>query len=240
MPDFPVPENETKRLAALRRYRVLDTASEQIFDDFVELASYICETPIAIISLIDADRQWFKARIGLEGTETPREQAFCSYTILGDETMVVEDATADARFAQNPLVTSNPHIRFYAGAPLIDSEGNALGSLCVIDRKVRPLSTAQGKALATLGRQVIAQLESRRISAELAEALTELKTLHGLLPICSHCKGIRDDAGYWQSVEEYFHHHTDADLSHGICPTCFEHHYPEIFAKRQAQKAQPV
>lgn len=231
----PLPTNETKRLDALRRYQILDTPPEQAFDDFAVLASIVCQTPIALMTLVDSDRQWFKARFGLDTPETPREHAFCSYTILGDEVMVVEDATLDARFADNPLVTGTPHIRFYAGTPLIDGAGNALGSLCVIDTIPRRLTSEQGKALQALTRQVIAQLELRRTAADLAGALTDIKTLRGLLPICSHCKGMRDDAGYWQSVEEYVRSHTEANLSHGICPKCLKHHYPEVYESLHAK-----
>lgn len=230
---IPIPANEAKRLEALRRFRILDTPSEPDFDDLAQLAAFICETPIALISLVDADRQWFKARVGLDTPETSRELAFCSYTILGDEPMMVEDTTVDDRFSGNPLVTSDPHIRFYAGAPLIDREGNALGSLCVIDRKVRTLTPEQIKAMQALSRQVITQLELRRTTAELAESLADLKTLHGLLPICAHCKGIRNDGGYWQSVEAYVAAHSDADFTHGICPPCMEKHYPELFGNGQ-------
>lgn len=233
MMSAPLPANEAKRVEALRRYRLLDTEPEQVFDDFVEIASAICETPIALMSLVDSDRQWFKARKGLDATETPRDLAFCGYTILGDKTFVVEDATKDARFATNPLVTGAPDIRFYAGSPLIDREGNALGSLCVIDRKPRPLAPNQQHALEALARQIIVQLEYRQVSSELASALEELQTLRTLLPICSHCKGIRNDSGYWHTVEEYLAAHTGADLSHGICPTCFKKHYPEIYAKNK-------
>ena len=227
----PLPTNEAKRLEVLRRYQILDTHAEQAFDDFTFLASTICQTPIALMTLVDTDRQWFKARLGLDALETPREQAFCAHTILGEDVMVVEDATADERFAHNPLVTAAPHIRFYAGAPLIDRDGFALGSLCVIDRKPRALAPEQNKALQALARQIISQLELRRVSADLAEALTDIKTLHGLLPICSHCKGIRNDTGYWQSVECYVRAHSDADFSHGICPKCLKKHHPEIYER---------
>ena len=231
----PLPDNETKRLAALRRYEVLDTTAEQAFDDFAFLASTICDTPIALMSLVDGERQWFKARIGLDVTETPREQAFCAHTILGEDVMVVEDAHADARFALNPLVTGDPRIRFYAGAPLIDRDGYALGSLCVIGRTPRGLSPTQRKALQALARQIIGQLEFRRASADLAAALTDIKTLHGLLPICSHCRGIRNDAGYWQSVESYVKEHTDADYSHSICPPCLKTHPPKTYERLHAE-----
>ena len=231
----PLPTNEAKRLETLRRYQVLDTQAEQAFDDFAFLASTICQTPIALMSLVDTDRQWFKARLGLDATETPREQAFCAHTILGDDVMVVEDATADARFAHNPLVTAEPHIRFYAGAPLIDRAGFALGSLCVIDRKPRPLAPEQNKALQALARQIISQLELRRASADLVEALSDIKTLRGLLPICSHCKGVRNDTGFWQSVESYVMAHSDADFSHSICPKCLKEHHPKTYDRLHAE-----
>jgi GAF domain-containing protein len=231
----PLPSNETQRLDALRRYHILDTPTEQAFDDIAFLASTICQTPIGLMSLVESDRQWFKARIGIDATETPREHAFCSYTILGDDVMVVEDATLDERFARNPLVTGAPHIRFYAGAPLIDAEGNALGSLCVIDHRPRPLTTEEHEALLALARQVMAQLELCRTSAELADALTHMKTLRRFLTICAHCKGIRDAAGNWQSLEGYVTARTEVDFSHGICPTCLKVHYSEVYESLHAE-----
>lgn len=228
----PLPPNETKRLAALHRYQILDTPAEQAFDDFAFLASTLCGTPMALMTLIDSDRQWFKAKVGMDGTETSREHAFCAHTILGSEVLVVEDATEDERFADNPFVTAAPHVRFYAGAPLIDMEGHGLGSLCVVDCKRRPLTAEQSqsmrKLLQTLARQIMAQLEFRRTAADLASALSELKTLQGMLPICAHCKNVRNDAGYWESVESYVEAHSEADFSHGICPTCMKVHYPAV------------
>lgn len=237
----PLPSNETKRLAALHRYQILDTPAEQAFDDFAFLASTLCGTPIALMTLVDSNRQWFKARVGLAVTETPREHAFCAHAILGSEVMVIPDATADERFAQNPLVTSEPHIRFYAGAPLIDVEGNGLGTLCVIDRERRPLTAEQSQTLQTLlqtlARQIISQLEFRRTAADLASALGDLKRLHGLLPICAHCKDVRNDTGYWESVESYVQAHSEADFSHGICPVCMKLHYSAILERKQVGAA---
>jgi GAF domain-containing protein len=227
----PLPRNEIKRIEALRRYQILDTQPEQTFDDLAMLASVICKTPIASMTLIDTDRQWFKASVGLDSTETPREHAFCAYTILGEDVMVVEDATRDERFSANPLVTSAPNIRFYAGAPLIDKEGNALGSICAIDRKPRLLDADQRAALQALARQIITQLEYRRAASQLAQALTELKTLHGLLPICAHCKVIRNDAGYWQSIEEYVTAHAEVNFSHSICPDCLKAQHPQLYGE---------
>lgn len=231
---YPTPDNEEERLEVLRRYELLDTSAEQSFDDIAHLASTICGTPISLITFVDADRQWFKAKIGLDTSETPREHAFCAHTLATNRLMVVEDATADPRFADNPLVTSDPHIRFYAGAPLIDSEGFGLGSLCVIDRTPRQLTAEQQHALTALARQVVAQCEFRRISAALAASLAEVTALRGLLPICSYCKSIRNDEGYWYSVEHYITTHTPAQLSHGVCPPCLKQHYPEIYEELTA------
>ena len=224
----PVPIREVSRIEALRRYQILDTEAESGFDDITALAAFICDTPIALISLVDEDRQWFKSKVGLEATQTSRDVAFCAYSIVESEILIVPDACEDERFADNPLVTGHPNIRFYAGAPLVSSDGFALGTLCVIDRRARQPTPAQCEALAALSRQVMAQMELRRISAELAQALASLKTLEGIIPICSYCKGIRDDVGVWQQLEAYVRDHSEAEFSHGICPTCMATHHPDV------------
>ena len=218
----PIPKNEAQRLEALREYHILDTAAEQAYDDITALAAYLCDVPIAMISLVDESRQWFKSKLGLNQQETPRDVAFCAHAILQTEPLIVKDALKDTRFADSALVTREPHIRFYAGFPLATPEGLALGTLCAIDRRPRQLSASQKIAMQALSRQVMALLELRRVSARMAEALESVKTLHGLLPICAWCKRIRDDQGYWSQVEAYFREHAGADFTHGICPDCLE------------------
>ncbi len=166
----PLPKNEAQRLKVLWQYDVLDTVPEEVFDDLTDLAAHICEAPIALISLIDENRQWFKSRVGLSVKETTRDISFCAHAILQNGLFVVSDATKDPRFRNNPLVTGPQKIRFYAGVPLKTPDGYALGTLCVIDKKPRQLRPEQKRALLVLARHVESQLELRRRAKELAEA----------------------------------------------------------------------
>ena len=201
--------NEKARLQALRRYKILDTDPEKAFDDLTILAAHICETPVSLISLIDSDRQWFKSKVGVSASETPREISFCTRAIEQPDLFVVPDASKDPRFSSSPLVVSDPKIRFYAGAPFTSSDGYALGTLCVVDTVPRQLTASQENALLALSRQVQAQFELRRNLMELRTALDErdraeaerdrtivdlqnalqhVQRLSGLLPACSVCK----------------------------------------------------
>jgi len=200
---------EQARLRALRSYKILDTDPDKAFDDLTILASHICETPIALISLIDSDGQWFKLRVGVDIAETPRELAFCDKAIQQSDLFIVPDATKDPRFSSNPFVVNDPKIRFYAGAPFKSSDGYTLGTLCVVDMVPRQLTPGQQTALLALSRQVQAQFELRKNLLELRAALQErdkaeaerdesivelqhalehVSRLSGLLPACSACK----------------------------------------------------
>jgi anti-sigma regulatory factor (Ser/Thr protein kinase) len=205
-----LPSDETVRLAALDRYRILDTEPERAFDDLVLIAAQICGTPIAFIGLVDRDRQWFKARVGLSISEVARTVSFCSaHTITQRGLIVVPSAQQDERLRDSPLVTGEPHIRFYAGAPLVTPDGHALGTLCVVDRVERTLTREQLEALEALKRQAEAQLELRRnlielqgalaardraeseqaaLNKDLQIALDDVRKLSALIPYCSACQ----------------------------------------------------
>lgn len=184
----PVPKKEAQRIKVLWQYEILDTVPEEVFDDLTELAARICEAPIALITLVDENRQWFKSKVGVTINETSRDISFCGHAIEQSDLFIVPDATLDERFAHNPLVTSDPKIRFYAGAPLITPDGHALGTLCVIDKVPRELRPDQKQALRVLARHVMTQLELRRHARELARAhearehvQSELKKAHAEL-----------------------------------------------------------
>jgi transcriptional regulator with PAS, ATPase and Fis domain len=181
MPKAPLPTNEIERLADLQSFDILDTPEEQAFDEIANIASIIFDMPIALISLVDEARQYFKARVGLDATETPRDVAFCAHTILESKVMVVEDAREDERFQDNALVTENPRIRFYAGAPLITDAGNRLGTLCLIDVEPRSLTPSQEHILQMLANRVISEMKLRRVNQQLRKTRDDVKRLFATL-----------------------------------------------------------
>lgn len=179
---MPGPDNELARLDALYQYRILDTPPEQAFDDLTVLAAQICEAPIALITLLDADRQWFKSKLGLNLHETSRDLSFCAYTVLKPESIfTIPDLARDERFANHPFVSSYPRIRFYAGAPIVVPGGYALGAIEVLDRTPRDLNAEQLSVLKILGRQAAALLELRKHMMDLAQTTSERKKLEEAL-----------------------------------------------------------
>src|SRR5215468_404743 len=196
----PVPPNEAARLRTLHAYRILDTKPEERFEDLTKLAALICGTPISLISLIDTARQWFKSKFGLDLEETPRAHAFCTHAIMQPEMFVVPDASKDERFAHNPLVTGDLHVRFYAGAPLAARDGHLLGTICVIDREPHTLNDQQKEALKILGKLVIANIELRSDLQDLRDTLAREATEGGtanspaaLEEIISRLQGVASD-----------------------------------------------
>jgi len=172
----PQPVNENERIAELQEYNILDSLPENDFDDITKIASQICGTPISLISIVDKERQWFKSKQGLEVQETPRDVAFCAHAILEPSNVfVVKDATKDDRFYDNPLVTGAPHIAFYAGVPLVTENGNALGTLCILDQRPKELDDRQKETLRALANQVVCLLELRKKKEELFRTTEELK-----------------------------------------------------------------
>lgn len=167
----PLSSDEEARLVALRSYGILDTEAEDAFDDVTSIAAAICDTPMALVSFVDADRQWFKSRVGLEASETPLDCSICAFGILQPEMLVVADTRRDPRFVNNALVSGDPRLRFYAGAPLITPDGQPLGMLCVLDTRPRLLNQGQLAALQALARQTMAQLELRKALVNSASAV---------------------------------------------------------------------
>ena len=230
-----IPENESARLKALSEYRILGTNPERSYDDITAMASLVCETPIALLSLVDAERQWFKSKVGVEVEQTPRDWSFCAHAIHTPDPLIVHDAFWDERFHDNPLVCSDPKIRFYAGFPLTNHTDERIGTLCVIDRQPKHLSETQLAIMSSLASQAMAFLELRKRSLRLLESFCSSDKPPGMISTCSYCRKAKNDRGQWVFLDQYLGEHSDLHFSHGICDTCIEEHFPEVLNAWQAE-----
>ena len=224
----PKPINEAERLRALSEYRILGTRPEESYDNITNMAAMICHVPIALISLVDQSHQWFKSRVGCDQTGTERDVSFCAHTILSPKPLVVEDALVDQRFEDNPLVREDPHIRLYAGFPLNTPNNQRIGTLCVIDRMPKSLTSVQIQVMQRLADQVVILLELRRRSLALLEEFCKLQDNKSMICSCSYCRKIRDGNGSWQPFEDYMMRHSTLNFSHGVCQGCMSKHFPEV------------
>ncbi len=228
----PIPARELERLAALRASAILDSDPEAAFDDLTQIASLVCETPISLVTFIDADRQWIKSRVGADLVETTRDAAFCARALdIPHPVREVPDATRDARFADNEYVTGDPALRFYAGATIRSADGHGMGTVCVIDTKPRQLTDTQREVLAALARQASTLLAQRQVAQQLFAALEEVRQLNELLPICTFCHRVRDDSDYWADLNAYLRDHAGSQLSHAICPDCLTDRFGELLGE---------
>ena len=219
------PVNEEQRLKALSEYRILGSKPEEVYDNITRIAALACNVPIALISLVDRERQWFKSKVGLKVDETPRDMSFCAHTILDADPMVVEDALFDQRFKDNPLVLQEPHIRLYAGFPLETPTEQRLGTLCVIDRIPKSLTNSQFKIMQELAKQVVMHLELRKRSFTLMEepaGCTNQGPQH--LQLLKSERSTRSMATF----DQFMMQHSTLNFSHGICQSCMTKHFPDI------------
>jgi len=220
MRTLPIPQNEESRLKALQGYDILDSLTETEFDRITGLASIICDAPISLISLVDETRQWFKSAVGLNVKETPRDLAFCAYTIMDKDVFEVKDATKDERFKNNDLVTADPNIRFYAGFPLVDPQGYALGSLCVIDRRPKVLSAKQKKALALLAGETTSLIVERRQKEE-------LRNFEKLFTLSNDLMFVGGIDGFFKKINPAFTKLLGWSEEHLLNTSSFEFYHPD-------------
>jgi diguanylate cyclase (GGDEF)-like protein/PAS domain S-box-containing protein len=215
----PLPHNERERLEELRKYGILDTEPEAVFNSMVQLASYICHTPFAAISLIDEHRQWFKAIVGVEVSETPRDVAFCAHTILQQEPMIIPNTLEDKRFFDNPLVEGGLNLRFYAGVPLVTESGYLLGTLCVFDQQPRQLSAEQLDAIKTLADSVMAHLDLRLSHREIRKYVDDLQLAASIFETASEAVLVTGPQNHIITVNPAFTAMTGYSLSEVVGKT---------------------
>jgi len=221
-------DEEERRLKALAEYRILGTEPESCYDDITQIAARTCHVPISLMTLVDKDRQWFKSKVGFQANETKRDWSFCAHAIKENIPLIINDACLDKRFINNPLVIGDPKIRFYAGFPLKNNDGNKLGTLCVIDRKPGSLDAEQLSIMELLAKQIVSFLELRKRSLNLLDALSHLHNQDGILSVCSYCREVRNKDGDWQHIEKYLSNVSDIKFSHGVCDSCMERHFPDV------------
>ena len=226
--NFSVKGEEERRLKALAEYRILGTGAESCYDSITQIACLTCDVPISLMTLVDQDRQWFKSKVGLEISETKRDWSFCTHAIKESSPLIIQDALKDERFINNPLVTGDPNIRFYAGFPLENSEGNKLGTLCVIDRKPGRLTFEQRTIMDLLSKQIVSFLDLRKRSLNLLDAITHLHNQEGIISVCSYCREVKNKDGDWLHIEKYLSNMSDIRFSHGVCDSCMERHFPDV------------
>ena len=223
-----LPPDEAQRLAKLRSLQILDTPPSARFDRITRLATHLLDVPVALVSLVDQDRQWFKSCVGLDASETSRDVSFCGHAVANDAPLLVHDATTDPRFADNPLVTSDPQIRFYAGYPLRLGPTSPLGTFCVIGFEPRTLDATEVRLLEDLADLVVDELRAVELSrtidslAGCAKPLDARADDDALVPICSYCKHVRDPDDTWEPIERYVHREFGATFTHGICRPCYD------------------
>ncbi len=228
MKTYPVPANEKERLKALKNYDILNSISEEDFDRITELASIICDVPISLVSLIDENRQWFKSKKGIDASETSRDLAFCQYAIMDSAIMEVEDATKDERFKENAFVTDDPNVRFYAGYPLIDPDGYALGTLCVIDREPKVLTGPQKRALQLLGQEVLSLIVERKQKEE-------LRNFERIFNLSNDLLFVGGADGFFKKINPAFEKVFGWDKQHLLNTSTFEFIHPDDIASTHGE-----
>lgn len=224
MPETPSTLTDPERLRILRATGLLNPDPKPTLQRLTRLASRFIGAPVSLVSLVDEDRQVFAASVGLEEPwksrgETPLSHSFCQHVVTSGDALVVTDARRDPRVAEN-LAIDDLGVEAYAGVPLETSEGHRLGSFCVIDGRPRTWTDEEVEVLRDLAQAAMTEIELRATATALDDALASVRTLKGLIPVCSWCSKIRDDEGFWKGLVEYMAHHTGAQVSHGICPSC--------------------
>jgi len=222
------PPNERRRLEALKLYQCLELGNAEGLQDIAMVAAQVMGTPTALVSLIEEHRQVYLGKVGTPLSEVPRDDSFCTHTILGTTVLTVVDATQDERFSSNPHVLKPDGVRFYAGTPVMSNDGEAIGTVCVVDSRPREINSDQKTLLMALARTAARLLEQARTAKELAESLAEVKAVQQLLPLCSSCKSVRSDKGYWSRLEDYLGSKSEFKVSTGMCPDCMKRLYPHF------------